>query len=385
MGFRDRSSLSAGAIVIVGGGPAAVEALLALRASERVRSPIELVASEPELVYRPAAVAEPFGAETPQRFPLQWITALRQATFRLGTLSSVDAAGRRAHLSSGLVLRYDALLIAVGARAQVAIDGAVTFWGRDGDPEFQRLLADVRERGGELIFVVPQRVRWSLPLYEIALLSAAELSGREDVRLRIVTPEPTPLAVFGGAVSRELSRTLEAAGIEITLSADVSRLSRELERGSRGVTAKPSIVALPRLEGPRVGGLPEAGDGFLAVDDFGRVLGADGVYAAGDATDFPVKQGGLAAEQADSCASTIAADLGLGGKPRPLSPILRGRMLGPDGPSPFMSRELDRYGARSARLDDLPLWWPGAKLYGKHLAPFLAAVTDARSASRSGA
>ncbi len=52
------------------------------------------------------------------------------------------------------------------------------------------------------------------------------------------------------------------------------------------------LVALPRLVGPRLGGLPHDGDGFIEVDDHGRVEGLDSVWAAGDCTTFPIKQGG---------------------------------------------------------------------------------------------
>ena len=50
--------------------------------------------------------------------------------------------------------------------------------------------------------------------------------------------------------------------------------------------------------------------GFLPVDAHGRVVGAPGVYAAGDATDFAIKQGGIACQQADAAAEAIAAEAG---------------------------------------------------------------------------
>ena len=50
--------------------------------------------------------------------------------------------------------------------------------------------------------------------------------------------------------------------------------------------------------------------GFLPTDEHGRVGGTVGVYAAGDATSFPIKQGGIAAQQADAVAECIAAGAG---------------------------------------------------------------------------
>jgi sulfide:quinone oxidoreductase len=48
------------------------------------------------------------------------------------------------------------------------------------------------------------------------------------------------------------------------------------------------VVALPRVEGLRISGLPHDRDGFLPVDEHASVIGVDDVFAAGDGTDFPV-------------------------------------------------------------------------------------------------
>jgi sulfide:quinone oxidoreductase len=86
-------------------------------------------------------------------------------------------------------------------------------------------------------------------------------------------------------------------------------------------------VSVPVLEGPALAGLPADSRGYLPVDANGRVAGIAGVYAAGDATSFPVKQGGLATQQADAAAAAVAADLGLGPDPEPFQPVMRGLLL----------------------------------------------------------
>ena len=53
------------------------------------------------------------------------------------------------------------------------------------------------------------------------------------------------------------------------------------------------VVALPRLQGQRIGGVAQTFEGFIPVDPHGRVIGTSDVYAAGDITTFTVKQGGL--------------------------------------------------------------------------------------------
>ena len=71
-----------------------------------------------------------------------------------------------------------------------------------------------------------------------------------------------------------------------------------------------TVVTLPRLRGVPLAGVPQTEDYFIPVDDSCRVQELDDVLAAGDITTFPVKQGGLAAQQADVAAVTIANDAG---------------------------------------------------------------------------
>ena len=87
------------------------------------------------------------------------------------------------------------------------------------------------------------------------------------------------------------------------------------------------VVALPLLEGPELDGIPSTAHGFIPVDDAGLVDGLDGVYAVGDATDRPIKQGGLACQQADVTAAHIAARAGADVDVPPLQQVLRGRLL----------------------------------------------------------
>ena len=131
------------------------------------------------------------------------------------------------------------------------------------------------------------------------------------------------------------------------------------------------VVALPRLQGQRIGGIPQTFEGFIPVDPHGRVIGTSDVYAAGDITTFTVKQGGIAAQQAEAAAESIAAAAGIAIEPRPFRPVLRGLLLTGDGPQ-YLHGEL-RGGAGSVSTE--PLWWPPAKIVGRYLAPFLAQVT----------
>ena len=127
-------------------------------------------------------------------------------------------------------------------------------------------------------------------------------------------------------------------------------------------------VALPRLEARGSPASPRDAHGFLPTDPFGQVAGEIDVWAAGDATRFPLKQGGIAAQQADAAAESIAARAGATLEPSPFRPVLRGLLL--TGMAPRFLRA--EGGPARSVVDTEPLWWPPAKIVGRHLAPFLA-------------
>ncbi len=126
-------------------------------------------------------------------------------------------------------------------------------------------------------------------------------------------------------------------------------------------------MALPLVRGPELQGVPaEPEFGFIPVDRHGRVDGLDRVYAAGDATSFPIKQGGLAAQQADAVAEHVAARHGARVEPSPFRPVLRG-LLFAGGAERYLRAPEQGEGAAAAR----PLWWPPTKIAGRYLAPYL--------------
>ena len=78
------------------------------------------------------------------------------------------------------------------------------------------LIAELRlGRIRTVAFVVRGDVRWTLPLYELALATARRgwRMGIADARYWFVTPEPVPLAGFGSAARAAVSARLEPEGI----------------------------------------------------------------------------------------------------------------------------------------------------------------------------
>jgi sulfide:quinone oxidoreductase len=130
-------------------------------------------------------------------------------------------------------------------------------------------------------------------------------------------------------------------------------------------------VALPRLEGLAPAGIRRDDAGFVPTDEHGQVEGVSDVYAAGDVTTFPVKQGGVAAAQADVVAEAIAARVGAPVTPSPFRPVLRGMLIGGDGDL-YLAAHITRGPAIDSPAGAEPQWWPPPKISARYLAPYLA-------------
>jgi sulfide:quinone oxidoreductase len=358
-------------VLIAGAGVAGLEAALALHALGEDRVVVELVSPETEFVYRPLAVAEPFRMGEARRFPLRLLAEAAGAELTRASVRSVDDAHHMVVTSDGGALRYDALLLALGARPVPSIPGALTFKGPGDERAYGDLLHDARSGAvRRLAFALPTGASWPLPLYELALLTAVHLADAGvAVELTLVTPEERPLQLFGDTASEAVAELLERH--RITIYTDTTAVS--VEEGALRILPDNRIeadrvVALPRIEGPRLEGVPHDAKGFVPTDAHGVVRDLLDVYAAGDLTDFPLKQGGIATQQADAAAESIAAAAGAPIEPRAFTPVLRGLLL--TGLTPRYLRT--EPGSVRSEADTEALWWPPAKIVGRYLAPFLA-------------
>ncbi len=374
-----------GEVVIVGGGVAALEALLALRAFVGDRVAVTLVSQDDWFVDRPLTVAEPFGSGSAARYPLPEIASEFDAGFVHATVTAVAAAEHRVSCAGGPNLGFDTLILAPGARTRPPFADVIAFGLAGSGQAVKDLLSQFRS--GEVrsaAFVAPSLAGWLLPLYELALMTARELarSEVEGVQLRLVTPEARPLMLFGDQGSESVGRLLAAAGIEFIGATRATVQGGAVTLGATGESvAVDCVVALPHMLGPGLAGVPATQpDGFIPVDEYGRVEGLADVYAAGDAVDFPVKQGGLAAQQADTVAAHVATRHGARVDAAPFRPVLRG-MLFTGGEPLFM-----RSGVPGADPDIpgawYPLWWPPTKIAGRYLAPYLLERSEVQRLGR---
>jgi len=368
---------SAARIVIVGGGMAALEAALAIRALAGQLAALTLVSPSAKLAYRPAAPAEAFTEAPPAVFDLRRIAADFGAEFVAAAVEAVEPDAQAVRLNSGDEIRYDALVLAAGARATTAVPGALTFRDQRDLPRFKVILDQLGAGALErLVFAIPSRRCWSLPAYELAMhasLHAVEHS--VPARITIVTPEPRPLEVFGAQASRRVAELLAEREIRFLADAIPHSVDREgnLAIEFDAPVQADRVVALPELYGQRIAGVPASWSGFVPTDPEGRVEGLPNVYAAGDLTTYPIKQGGLAAQQADRVAHTIAGELGAEVKELHDTHVLRARLLTGEG-ALVLRTELDSLarptGATVQHRESRQV--ENLKVFGRYLTPYLS-------------
>jgi sulfide:quinone oxidoreductase len=361
-------------VLVAGGGIAGMEALLALADLLGEGANLTMAAPEPDFRYRPMAVDEPFSSTPYERRELAPAVAELGATFVRAGLRAVHAGEHAAELDDGSRVEYAATIVCVGARPEPAFANAVTFTVPGPQLDLGELLGRVGSTPPHrLAFVVPTGVAWSLPLYELALLTARRVAeGAEPIEIVIVTPEEGPLAIFGPAASEAVATMLDLRGISVRSGSHAREAGGavlELLPGGERLEVS-AIVALPVLRGPSIPGLPSDEQGFIPIDDHGGVKGLEGVYAAGDGANFPIKQGGIGTQQADAAAEAIAAGLGADIEPRPFHPVLRGKLL--IGEETMSMRAEVTGGGGEGIVSSDHLWWPPFKVSGRYLTPWLA-------------
>ena len=152
--------------------------------------------------------------------------------------------------------------------------GAMTFTGPRDVLAFREALESLEPgRRHRIAFVAARASAWTLPLYELALQTAEHGRRRGlELHLEVVTREADPLDVFGPDASAAVARRLISSGVHLRTATfaqefDDGQLWLELE----GPLEADLAVALPRLHGPHLPGLPATPTASCPVDAYGRV------------------------------------------------------------------------------------------------------------------
>src|SRR5437763_10222039 len=374
-------------VVVAGGGVAGLEAVMALRDLAGERVSITLLEPAGSFVYRPLTVGEPFALGPARATSLTQFARDFDCVLVHDTVTEVVPELHTLALQSGEELSYDKLVVTLGARREPAFEHATTFRGQEDVEALHGLVQDIEEGYVRRIaFVVPAGVSWSLPLYELALMTARRAYEMcVDVELTFVTPEERVLPLFGSRASADVQAMLEKAGVRVRTGfvPEIPRKGTVLLHPSGDWIEADRVVALPVVRGRRIAGPPCDPAGFLPIDSFARVAGVKGVYAAGDGANFPVKQGGIACQQADVVAAHIAREAGIPVEVEPFRAVLRGQLLTGDKPH-FMRRDLRAQGAENDASTEHMLWWPPTKVAGKYLAAYIAVEEEREHAAVAG-
>jgi sulfide:quinone oxidoreductase len=146
-------------------------------------------------------------------------------------------------------------------------------------------------------------------------------------------------------------------------------------------------ITLPTITGPNIRGIPgDALERFVSIDAYCRVLHTDGrIFAAGDASNLPLKHGGIGAQQADTAAAGIAHLAGAAGPAAPLRLMIRGELLTVSA-TLYLSAHLIHGDSRAdgsrSEFYDHPPWLEDEELVAAELAPYLRGLRDGASADQ---
>ena len=255
------------------------------------------------------ARVEPFAYPAARRYPLAELVSDIGAEYREDAVARVDpATDPSSRRRQRALLRCAAA--STGATLRPHFEHAVTIDNRRLDEQLHGLIQDVE--GGyvsKLAFVAPTRMPWPLPMYELALLTARRAwDMNTEVSITLVTPEDSPLAIFGPTVSQTVERLLVERGIF-----DDPLGPRRDSRARPGLASSWGAALAGRSRG-RVAGAVRARDSRHSEVRSRRIHPCRSALRGrrtgsrlcrGDATEFPVKHGGIAAQQADAAAEAM--------------------------------------------------------------------------------
>ncbi len=358
-------------IVIVGGGVAALETAIGLHECKYVDVDVAMISPTADFNYRPFTVLEPFGIRHVAEMPIRSLVDGCDVELIVDKVSRVDQTFKRVMTSKGTLIDFDALVVTTGAETIEGLPGALTIGDRASLIKLRHMLSEI-DAGlvRSIAFVATPGASWTLPIYECALLTAARARHQlqSAVRIHVITPEQCPLQIFGEAAGERVMALLQDAGIKLHTSTRAQSFDDgEVKTITGAKVPAARAVALPHLVGRRIPGLPHDANGFLPVDRLGHVDDTESIYAAGDITDFPVKQGSVAAQQADAIVSELAVRFGRAQESRPFRPQLHAVLLS-EGSSTFIRASGDKGPHRGADVSDEPLWENAEKIFSRHLS-----------------
>jgi hypothetical protein len=291
-------------VLVAGGGPAALELVLGLRALAPEAVDVTLLAPGRHYTHRSLADGEPRTI----RLALASLAADTGLTHVRDALDRVDADGRVVHTQDGQQLPYDTVVLAVGARLIGAVPGALTYRGvRD----LARLHDAIDRLPGEnpsVVFAVPGGAAITRPLWDLVLHTADRAArGGVEAGITVVTPEVEPLRGEDPVAVEAMAADIRRLGVRVHAGVlPGHHADGQLWTDDLGALPADLVIALPHISGPAVDGIPSDAAGFALVDDDGRIEDLEHAYAIGAMATRIAGPGGVAA-QADALAHLLCA------------------------------------------------------------------------------
>ena len=309
-------------ILILGGGFGGVVAAEYLSKALPTEHQITVVSRSRRFTFYPALVRLAFGKCEVEDISYDLLDAMlaRRVRFIEAEVARVDPHARKASLRGGDIegdIKYDYLIYALGRR--LATEQVTGFFehahhllGVKAALKFGEAARDFRE--GHAVLGSCPGARLDVPVYETAFALSRQIEERGDrARITIISPEAPSARPGGGDFARALQPAIEAHHIEFVANFPIAEVTAEAVLTGNGHKLDYDLLMLvPPFEGTSAlsgTGLTDD-EGYVRVDHTMRVLGAETMYAAGDAIYFTgPKMGHMAVRQAEVAAANLVAEI----------------------------------------------------------------------------
>jgi len=315
-------------VVVVGSGDGGTFTanLLAAELRDEIRGglvSVHLIGEHLEHPFQPGNLDIAFKGAAPGSYVRDETELLRKGVdFIQDPAVRIDFRAKSVATRNGRTLSYDFLVIATGAVADPAkipglAEGSMNFHtgGKNA-----RLIWDALQKfeGGTVVVAIAGTPHKCPPSPNEAAFMLDEFFRkrgiREKVKIRLLTPYPRPYPAE--KISQVVGPMFEEKGIEVSTFFNVDSVDpkeRKIYSLEGEASAYDMLIAIPPHHGADViidSGIGDE-DGYVPTDKATmKVVGQEGVYCIGDATNIPVSKSGVVAHlQSVVVAHNIVAEI----------------------------------------------------------------------------
>lgn len=310
-------------VLILGGGFAGVVAAERLARLLSDEHQITLVSRSRNFVFYPALVRLAFGKcnKDDVLFDLRHSMLSRRINFVEAEVAHVDPFERKVRIAHGEIegtLPYDYMIFALGRR--LATERITGFYEHahhllnvDKAIKFGKAVAEFQE--GLVVFGECPGARLPVPVYESAFALAAQLDAkgrRERARITVVTSQTLEAQLGDAGAAAALRKSLDDHQIELVTNFPITSLTQSSARANDRAIGFDLLMLVPPFRGSSAASYMAVTDdeGYVEVNLNMRVVGHDGIYAAGDCVAFVgPKMGHMAVRQGEVAAANLAAEI----------------------------------------------------------------------------